>query len=845
MPKRKTKKSQKQSLLRRKKSQSLQNRNKKIEVKKISTTVLTPLNYLGKPFYLIIVYFVIGFLFFVYLIGHTVRVYIPHLFGYLTFLLVNSFKNTVWKLKSAFFSKNKKISLRSFLAKFKVLKVPSLKFKLGIPKIKKPEVKISFLTPGKIKAVLFVLTVFGIGVFAFWYTILRTLPSPHDLTSRKIQVSTKILDRNGVLLYKIYKDQNRTPVALTQISPQVRAATLAAEDAEFYSHPGISIKGIIRSLWVNITKGQLVGGSTITQQLVKNALLTPEKTITRKIKEVVLSIATELTYSKDQILEMYLNQVPYGGTAFGIEEAAKLYFDKDVDKLTLGEAALLAGLPRSPTNYSPFGSNPELATVRQKEVLRLMNENGFITRDEMNHALSEKTTFAPNRIDIKAPHFVMYVRQQLADKYGEDAVATGGLTVTTTLDYGIQKMAEEVVKKQVETLTNFHVGNGAVVVLNPKTGEILAMVGSKDYFDIKNDGNVNVTIAPRQPGSSIKVVTYAYALSHGFTPATIIGDTPTKFSIPGQPPYIPRDYDGDFRGNISVRSALAESRNIPAVKILATFGVEKLIELGRKMGITTWKDPSYYGLSLTLGGGETKLLDLAQVYATIANQGVRPNVSSILKVTDYQGETLEEQTCNKEGGKKGTVYAAEANGDSLTCDTEQAIDPRVAYLLIDILKDNNARAPSFGSRSALVIPNHPEVAVKTGTSNDLKDNLTVGFNQDYLTAVWVGNNDGTSMGRIASGITGAAPIWNEIMSRLLATSASTAWKQPSGVLTVSVCSLTGTLACEGCPTRSELFLDETKPQYACKPDQVTKMMGDKTKKNSTGQILDNAASTQN
>ncbi len=797
---------------------------------------------LGKPFYLIIVFVVITILFAAYLIGHIIRVYlIEKSFAYISNLIKLVLTKIINFCKKIIF--NTVNEVLSFIKSAEIKK--KIHITVKVPRLKIPRLSFSFfpINIGKKAKVIFVFVfLFLIASFTFWYTILKDLPTPSDLVKRKVQVSTKILDRNGVLLYKIYKDQNRTPVTLSQIPLQARAATLAAEDAAFYSHAGISLKGIARSIWVDITKGQLTGGSTITQQLVKNALLTPQKTITRKVKEVVLSIETELTYSKDQILEMYLNEVPYGGTAFGIEEASKLYFDKDVDKLTLGEAALLAGLPKSPTSYSPYGATSDLAITRQKEVLRLMNENGFISHDEMVKALNEKITFAPNRIDIKAPHFVMYVKQQLAEKYGEEAVETGGLTVTTTLDWQIQKMAEEVVKKQIDGLTNYHVGNGAAVVLDPKTGEILAMVGSKDYFDIKNDGNVNVVISPRQPGSSIKPLTYAYALSHGFTPATIISDTPVKFAIPGQTPYIPKNYDGQFRGNITIRSALAESRNIPAVRILATFGVEKLIQLGQKMGITTWKDPSQYGLSLTLGGGETKLLDLALVYATIANSGTRPSISSISKVTDYQGKVLEQNTCSA-GSKPGEVYAAESS-DNTGCNTEPVIDPRVAYLLIDILKDNVARAAEFGLHSSLVIPKHPEVAVKTGTSNDLKDNLTVGFNQNYLTAVWVGNNDGSSMSRIASGITGAAPIWNEIMSRLLANVPSVAWEKPKGVSTLAICAITGTLACEGCPTRSEVFLDENKPQFACKPDQLVKI-DDKTKKSAGGQILDFAASTQN
>jgi membrane carboxypeptidase/penicillin-binding protein PbpC len=365
------------------------------------------------------------------------------------------------------------------------------------------------------------------------------------------------------------------------------------------------------------------------------------------------------------------------------------------------------------------------------------------------------------------------------------------------------------------------VGNGAALVLNPKTGEILAMVGSKDYFDIEGDGNVNVLTRLRQPGSSIKVVNYAYALTSGsYTPATIINDSPITYVTPGTSPYSPVNYDGQFRGNISLRSSLAQSRNIPAVKVLASYGVEKMIEEAQKLGITTWSDPSQFGLSLTLGGGAVRAVDLARVYATIANSGNRPDLMPILQVKDYKGRILEKNSPKSE---------------------EKVLDPRVAYSLIDILKDNPSRAPEFGFNSALVVRNHPEVAVKTGTSNDLRDNWTVGFNQNYLVLAWVGNNDNSPMSRIASGITGAAPIWNKIMSTVLNESPSIDWNVPSGMSKVNICAITGTLPCDNCPTRQEWFLDEYKPSKACTIDQIQKMT------NPTpipgGNILDSGAAT--
>lgn len=670
------------------------------------------------------------------------------------------------------------IVLLGFLYLIRNLILSLIRLRVKLPKFKRviykaPKFK---LKPKIILAVSFLAFL----LLTFYFLIFRGLPSPKDLTSRPLQVSTKIYDRNGVLLYKIFKDQNRTLVSLSDIPLHVRLATLAAEDAEFYSHPGFSIRGIIRALIRNVKKGELSGGSTITQQLVKNALLTPEKTIVRKIKEIILAMQVERVFTKDQILEMYLNEVSYGGTAYGIKEGAQEYFSKDLNQLTLSEAAYLAGLTKSPTKFSPFGGNPEMAIQRRDDVLNLMRINKFITPEQEEAAKMEEIKINPGNKDIKAPHFVMYVRQILVDKYGEDMVEKGGLEVTTTLDYEIQKMAQGIVKDEVDKLKNLKVGNGAAVVINPQTGEILAMVGSKDYFD-PNGGNVNVTLRLRQPGSSIKIVNYAYALSHGFTPATILDDSPTVFKVAGLPAYTPRNYDGEYRGKITLRNALAQSRNIPAVKVLASYGVTKMIDQGRVMGITTWQDPSKYGLSLTLGGGDIKLIDLAQAFATIANLGKRPEIAALTSVSNYKGEVLQVNQVSQ---------------------VEQVVDPRVAYQLIDILKDNNARAPEFGTRSYLVILNHPEVAVKTGTSNDLKDNLTLGFNQNYLVAVWVGNNDSTPMSRVASGVTGASPIWNKIMTNLLENSASHNWEIPDGLIK------------KDCYAKTEYFLKENVPNCA-------------------------------
>lgn len=701
------------------------------------------------------------------------------------------------------------------------------KLKLLLPRLTLP--KISFL---KILTFFFIFTfsLSFLGGVLFWWYILKDLPPPASLREHVPHVSTKIYDRNGILLYTIFKDQNRTPVALENIPKQVRLATIAIEDAEFYSHPGFSIKGIARAIIRNLRQKKLTGGSTITQQLVKNTLLTPEKTYVRKLKETVLAVQVELSFTKDEVLEMYLNEVAYGGTAYGIQEAARMYFDKDVTKLSLAEAALLAGLPKSPTSYSPFGPNPEAAFARQKEVLRQMETNSFITPEQKKRAEEEEINFSQYRIPIRAPHFVFYVRQTLEEKYGKEVVAAGGLKVTTTLDYQIQKLAEEVVKQEVEKLKNLNVKNGAAVILNPATGEILAMVGSKDYFDETLEGNVNIAVRPRQPGSSIKIINYAYALSNGFTPATIIPDTPVTFLVENQPPYSPRNYEGGYRGSLTLRSAFAESRNIPAVRVLASYGVNKMIEMGQKMGITTWKAPENYGLSLTLGGGETTLSDLARAYATIANYGRRPELVSILKVENYQGKTLEESDCETE---ESLIAQASATSSALknplgqkdTCGGEQVLDPRIAFLITDILRDNSARSPAFGSNSLLGIPGHLEVAVKTGTSNNLRDNLAIGYTQNYVVAAWVGNNDNSEMARIASGVTGATPIFHNIMAALLKDSPNDNWAIPSGLVQLPICPYTSTLACEGCPAKLEWFLEENKPELACNPEWFKKAEG--------------------
>ncbi len=649
-----------------------------------------------------------------------------------------------------------------------------------------------------------VLLAYGI-LGSFWqiYDLLfLKLPSPLDLTRKDQVVSTRIMDRNGNLLYQIYEDENRTPIPLQQIPPYVIQATISIEDKEFYRHHGFSIRGIVRAVFSNAThEDSLQGGSTITQQLVKNRLLTSERTMKRKVRELLLSILVEGTYSKDEILEMYLNQVPYGGATYGIEEAAWRYFNKPASDLTLAEGALLAGLPQSPSQYSPFGANPELAYMRQEEVLRRMVEDAYITPEQKQAALSQSLNFRMDSIDIKAPHFVMYIKKILAEQFSEDLLNTGGLEVRTTLDLDLQTAAQQEITSQVNALHGLRVNNGAALVTNPKTGEILAMVGSKDYFDFAHDGQVNVVLRPRQPGSSIKPLTYAIAFEQGQTPSTMIEDAPVSYQVAGSPVYAPQNYDSKYHGKVSIRQALGSSYNIPAVKTLASIGVETMIDKAEAIGFTTWQDRKRFGLSLTLGGGEVLMTEMAKLYGTFANSGETVDLNPILEVRNYKGEVLYRNECVFENN----------------CFKVKNFSAKTAYQITDILADNTARTPAFGPRSVLYIPNQ-EVAVKTGTTNSLRDNWTIGYTADRLVAVWVGNNDNTPMSYIASGVTGASPIWNSIMRLLLDQNNPHKFTLPEGLIKVKVCTQTGTLPCLGCPTvAEELFELGQEPRKACNP----------------------------
>lgn len=627
---------------------------------------------------------------------------------------------------------------------------------------------------------LFLLSLVG----AFY--LLKDIPSPARLTSAdNFSVSTQIFDRNGILLYEIFATENRIPITLNEVPDHVIQATIAIEDKNFYKHFGFDISGMIRALTTNIKSERVVGGSTITQQLVKNALLTPEKSIKRKLKEGVLSILTEVLYGKNEIMEMYLNYISYGGTAVGIESASQRYFNKKTSELTLAEASLLAGLPQAPSYYSPFGSNAQRAKDRQAEVLRRMVEDGYISQDQAEEAKNEPLNYAISRTEIKAPHFVFYIRDLLYEEYGVDRVEKGGLRVTTSLDLELQEVAQASLSAEVNDLARLRVGNGAGLITKPNTGEILAMIGSKNYFDTANDGQVNITLAERQPGSSIKPIVYATAFQEKtLNPGSILLDIPTCFKNPGQKDYCPKNYTGGFSGPVTVRQSLGNSLNIPAVKTLHTIGVEKLMNQATKMGITTWKDPSRYGLSLSLGGGEVRMIDMAQAFSVLANQGVKVPLTPILKIEDYKGKVLKEVDLEKRQQQLDELN--EFDTKSKTGDVERVMDKAPAYLVSHIMQDNNARLSAFGSRSQLVIPGQV-VSAKTGTTNDLKDNWTVGFTPEFLVITWVGNNNNTPMSNVASGVTGAAPIFNDIMSYILKDRESIWQEKPLDVLSGAVC----------------------------------------------------------
>lgn len=659
--------------------------------------------------------------------------------------------------------------------------------------------------------VLLIVTGAGlIGFTIFFLVIAKDLPAPNQVV-RETGFSTRIFDRNGVLLYDFYQDERREPIDLSQMDQDLINATIAVEDKDFYNHGGFDFLTILRVPYYYLTQGRVVGGSTLTQQLTKMMLLTNERKIIRKFRELILSMQIEEMFTKEEILEMYLNEAPYGGNIVGVSLAAKNFFQKSADDLTVAQAAFLAGLPQSPSRYSPYAGRTDengnlLWKDRTQGVLRRMLEDGYIGQLIYEEALAEIETFefTPQYGEIKAPHFVFYVENQLREMYGDEMVDGGGLQVYTTLDWELQASVEAIVKEEVDKVSNLSISNGAALVTDPQNGEILAMVGSKDFYADDIDGQFNVTAnetALRQPGSSIKPLVYLSFLEQaGGTAATVFADVPTSFRANDLiDDYTPRNYDGQFRGPVSLRNALGNSFNIPAVKALAQVGMENFLNIAYKAGLSTLAPTGAnlqnLGVALALGGGEIRMLELSEAYASLANGGKKVEMASILQVDDVSGNQL--------------YKYVPATG-------EQIFDEDAVFIINDILSDNQARATEFGLNSQLNtgLP----IAVKTGTTNSLRDNWTVGWSQTFLVHTWVGNNDNSPMSGVVSGITGAAPIWRRIVNAMVALGYETpAWEMPAGVEKLTVDAISGYPAHDDFATKEEYFVKNTAPSL---PDQI-------------------------
>lgn len=644
---------------------------------------------------------------------------------------------------------------------------------------------------GIVGLVIFIFVV-ALGVFA-WFS--RDLPSPGKL-SQVEQSATIFYDRDGKVLFQLYKDKNRLPIAFKDISETLKKATIAIEDKDFYKHGGISNVGIIRSFFsLLITRKISGGGSTITQQLIKNVLLDSSQTSTRKLKEIILAISVEGKYTKDQILEMYLNEVPYGGSYYGVGSAAKGYFGKNPNQLTLLESAFIAGLPQSPSIYSPFIGVKDAWKGRTKDVLRRMREDKYITVSEEKAALANMNSlaFSQSRMSMNAPHFVFYVKDLIEKEYGAK-ILDQGLKIKTTLSLDVQQKAEKIVKEEIEGIKKYKVGNGAVVVLDSQTDEILGMVGSYDYND-EDYGKYNAAVARRQPGSAVKPITYALAFEKGYTPATTLMDVKTAFPVKDQSDYEPVNYDGKFRGPVQLRFALANSLNIPAVKLVSMIGIPDFLERADLMGLhtlaPTQDNLNRFGLSITLGGGEVSLLDLSNAFAVFARGGVRKEPVSILEIKNSSNKL---------------IFSARPSKET------KVFSPEISFLISHILSDNNARSEAFGLRSYLNVPGKT-VAVKTGTTNDKKDNWAVGYTKGITVGVWVGNNDNTVMDpRVTSGETGASPIWYSLVSELLKKYKDGIIDKPDKVKAIQIDPLFGGLPKDGSKTRSEYFIEGTEPK---------------------------------
>ncbi len=603
------------------------------------------------------------------------------------------------------------------------------------------------------------------GLYAF--AVLRSVPDVTLLSQNRVAESTKIYDRTGkVLLYELYGEQRRTVVAPNQIPDIVRKATIAVEDRNFYDHAAIDWKGIARAMITNLKNAGVVqGGSTITQQLAKKAFLTDDRTLSRKLKELVISYNLEQRYSKDEILNLYLNQIPYGANAYGIEAASKTYFGKSAMELTIAETALLASLPKAPSYYSPWGTHVADLMARKDRTIGQMEEIGYITEDEKKKALAEKIEFVPQFTDIKAPHFVMLVQEYLSNAYGDDFMRTGGLKVTTTLDWRLQQVAEKAVADGAKRNTELYQGtNAALVAQDSNTGHVLALVGSRDYFDEAIDGNFDVASQGlRQPGSSIKPFAYLAAFKKGFTPDTVLFDVETEFDTTGdlERSYKPHNFDGTFRGPLTMRNALAQSINVPAVKTLYLAGIDNVLGLLHSMGISTLNERNRYGLTLALGGGEIKLIDMIKAYSVLSQDGVLHNQSILLSVKDKNGKTLEEYKDEKE-----QVTASEH-----------------VRMVNDILSDTAARSPLFESSMGLTVFDNQEVALKTGTTNDYRDAWTFGYTPSLVVGVWAGNNDNKPMQKKGGSILAAVPIWSAFMREALKNAPFEPFPRPNAIIT--------------------------------------------------------------
>lgn len=584
------------------------------------------------------------------------------------------------------------------------------------------------------------------------------VPDPSILAVRRVNESTKIYDRTGTtVLYDVHGEEKRTIIPWEKIPQNIKNATLAAEDAEFYQHSGIDFKGIVRALYKDITSlSASQGGSTITQQLVKKALIGDAKTISRKIKEALLAIQIERAFSKDQIFWMYLNQIPYGSNAYGIEAASQTYFGKPALELTLSQAATLAALPQAPSYYSPYGNHTDQLMARRKYILKRMKDLGMVGDADYQKALAETPQFGPPPNEFPAAHFVIMVRDYLIAKYGEDLVENGGLKVITTLDKSKQDIAQDVVKKYGDiNEKRYKATNAALVSVDPKTGQLLAMVGSRDYFDVAHGGNFNVALSTiRQPGSSFKPFAYATAFAKGYPDSTVLFDIPTEFNPSCDPSgtqdyatgpcYHPRDYSGSFSGPVTMRQALARSLNVPSVQTLYLAGIQDTIQTARSMGVVSLDPNTDAGLSLVLGGAGVSLYDMVSGYGVFANDGVREMPTFILKITASDGGIMEE-------------YKPEE---------ERVLPAQIARLISDVLSDNDARAPVFGYDSALYIPSRP-VAAKTGTTQKNRDGWLIGYTPSLVAGVWTGNNNDTPMTAAGAGVSAAGPMWKEFMTRAL------------------------------------------------------------------------------